>query len=112
MTPEPLTEPLKEPLSYTGGDLASPLISDNQFSDSREGKEKGLGEEVRGSKELAEMYRLARQHWGERGASIAAKALGDRTEAEILKIMGEEIEAGAVGDADYLAEALLRGEWQ
>jgi len=107
IAPEPLTQPLKEPLSYTGDDLASSYISDSPFSDSKEGKQRGLGE---GSMEgLAELYRLARQHWGERGASAVAKALPEYGEAEVLKIMGEEIAAGATGDAESLAYALLGG---
>jgi hypothetical protein len=110
IAPEPLTEPLKEPLSYTGVDRGSPPISDNQFSDSREGKDKRSGE---GSKEgLAEIYRIARKYWGERGAGIVAKALPGRSEAEILAALDEGLEAGADGDADYLAWALLSGDFQ
>src|SRR6516164_2838528 len=48
------------------GDLASPHTLEDQ-------KEKRVGEEEREG--LAEIYYLARKHYGERGASVAAKAL-------------------------------------
>ena len=85
------------------GDLASPHTLEDQ-------KEKRVGEEEREG--LAEIYYLARKHYGERGASVAAKALNaGRSASEVMEIMAEEIEAGAVGDADYLGSALLYGEW-
>ena len=69
-----------------------------------------MGEEGREGK--AQIFRVARHHWGERGASVIAKALESRDEAEIWEVMAEGVEAGAVGNAEYLAQALLTGDFQ
>jgi hypothetical protein len=71
-----------------------------------------VGERVTGT--LAEIYNLARQHWGgDAGASVVAKAINaGRPWAEVWQIMVEEIDAGAIGDAELLAQALLSGDFQ
>jgi hypothetical protein len=83
MSPEPLTEPLIEPLPY-GTDL-------------HRCREKEVGEERK-------IFDLARSQYGQRGASLVAKAMNEGADnAEIMYELGECIE----NDGD-LAQAL----WQ
>ena len=70
-----------------------------------------MGEDGREGK--AQIFRVARHHWGERGASVIAEALErGRDHAEIWEIMAVGVESGAVGNAEYLAQALLTGDFQ
>jgi len=75
-------------------DLASALISEDQ-------KEKRLSDEERG------IYSLARDHFGDRGASLAAKALrAGISLPEIKDLIAESVEFGGGGELEYFAHAL------
>jgi hypothetical protein len=90
-----------------GTDFGKSVLSEDPFSDFRNGKEKRLSEEVRGGE--AELYRIARESFGgESGASVVARAIrgGGMSSPDVWRVMTEEIDAGNTGDAQSLAYAL------
>jgi hypothetical protein len=54
-------------------------------------------------------YRLAREHYGERGASLVARSVFERGVDETLELLRENIEFGT--DVDELASSLWVPNW-
>jgi hypothetical protein len=81
---------------------------EDRLADSGEGKEsreEGTGGE-------AELHSLAREYYGKRGASLVAKALrAGMPETQVREIIADGVAAGAVGDAEFLGQA-LSSAWQ